>query len=145
MNMMVIDAKDLILGRMATFVATKLLSGEEVTIINAEKAVVSGGEKDVLVRYKHAVARGNMIKGPFFPRTPDGIVKHAVRGMIPVKKEMGRQAFKRLRVVCGEPEGAGKHAKAETIKGIDKSILRDQKYVSVGDISAAVGCKNLSR
>ena len=39
---MIIDAKDLIAGRMGAFVAKQLLLGETVDIVNAEKAVISG-------------------------------------------------------------------------------------------------------
>ena len=45
MNQIVIDANELILGRLATQVAKKLLLGVEVQIINCEKAVISGTKK----------------------------------------------------------------------------------------------------
>ena len=45
---MLLDAKNQILGRLASFVAKKALSGDTVIVLNAEKAVISGKEKEVL-------------------------------------------------------------------------------------------------
>jgi large subunit ribosomal protein L13 len=44
----VIDATDLILGRMASTVAKLVLKGERVIIINAEKALISGNKKNIV-------------------------------------------------------------------------------------------------
>ena len=82
---MIIDATNLILGRMAAFAAKKALLGEKVDIINCEKAVVSGSKRDVLARYKQKRER-TTIKGPFFPKVADRFVRRTVRGMLPYKQ-----------------------------------------------------------
>ena len=102
--MAVIDATGLILGRMASVVAKRLLLGEEITIVNAEKAVIVGNKEEILERYREKRERGHKYKGPFFPKMPHLIVKRTIRGMLPWKTKRGREAFKRLKVHIGVPE-----------------------------------------
>jgi large subunit ribosomal protein L13 len=135
---MIIDAENLILGRMAAFAAKKLLEGEEIIIINAEKAVITGNKEYIFRRYKQRVDRADMAnprKGPHFPRTPEGIVKRAVRGMLPFRKYKGREALKKLRVFRGTPE---KYKKGEAVP-IDNILERTSTYVKVGEISKFLG------
>lgn len=135
---MIIDAENLILGRMAAFAAKKLLQGEEVIIINAEKAVITGKKEYVFKKYKQRVDRADIAnprKGPHFPRTPEGIVKRAVRGMLPFRKLKGRQALKKLRVFRGIPEN---YKKGEAVP-IANILERTSAYVKVGDVSRFLG------
>jgi len=102
----VIDAENLILGRLASFVAKKLLEGTAIVIVNAEKAVLTGNRKYLLNRYKQRTqikTKSNPRRGPFWPRTPHGILKKTIRGMLPWKKAKGKQAHKRLKVYTGLP------------------------------------------
>jgi large subunit ribosomal protein L13 len=135
---MIIDAENLILGRMAAFAAKKLLGGEEVIIINAEKAVITGNKEYIFRRYKQRIDRADIAnprKSPHFPRTPEGIVKRAVRGMLPYRKHKGREALKKLRVYRGTPE---KYKKGEDLP-IGSILERTSPYVRVGDISIFLG------
>ncbi|KPQ43459.1 MAG: LSU ribosomal protein L13P [Candidatus Methanoperedens nitroreducens] len=66
--MTVIDANNLILGRMASTVAQRILNGEQINIINAEKAIISGRKDATFDRYHAYVARGSREFGPRFPR-----------------------------------------------------------------------------
>jgi len=100
----IIDASGAILGRLASEVAKRALKGEEIIIINAEKAVISGNKEAVLEKYLHRRRIGNPKKGPFFPKRPDLIVKRAIRGMLPYKKKRGKEALKRIKVFIGVPE-----------------------------------------
>ena len=50
--MTVIDANGLILGRLASIVAQRLLCGEEIDVINAESAVVSGSAETTQSKYQ---------------------------------------------------------------------------------------------
>src|SRR3989338_4972366 len=100
----VIDAKDLILGRMATIAAKKALLGQEVVIVNAEQAIISGKKSEVIEHYKTKVAKGIPLKGPYFPRQPDRLVRRTVRGMLPWKRAKGREAFKRVMCYIGVPD-----------------------------------------
>jgi len=88
----VYDARDKILGRLASLVAKQLMaarkSGREqrVIIYNAEHAVVSGPKTKVLADYDFKYKLNHPRKGPFYPRMPDQILKRTVRGMLPYQK-----------------------------------------------------------
>jgi large subunit ribosomal protein L13 len=99
----IIDAEGLILGRMATYIAKRLLNGEEIVIVNAEKAVLSGKKSGKTADAKEFLGVGHPRMGPFHYRRPDKIVRKSVRGMLPFKKPKGKQAYKRLKVYMGIP------------------------------------------
>ncbi len=102
-SMIQIDAKNMVLGRLASIVAKKLLNGEEVNVVNAGKAVIVGKPKSITEEYKEKRSRGDPYHGPFFPRTPERIFKRTVRGMLPYKTPRGKEALKRLRVFISIP------------------------------------------
>jgi len=107
--MILVDATDQILGRMASIVAKRLLEGEQVTIVNAEKAIITGDPMRVKEKFKTKFDLARVVnprRGPFFPRTPDRIVSRAIRGMLPWSKPRGKEAFRRLRVYRGVPESS---------------------------------------
>jgi len=137
---MIIDAKDLILGRMATFVAKQALQGETIDVINVEKAVVAGKPEDILSRYNRKYKRGHSLDGPFFPKQPERLVKRTIRGMIPHKQEKGAKALKRIKCYIGVPkEFEGK--KAETIEKANVKNIKKTKYLTIKEISRQLGWK----
>jgi large subunit ribosomal protein L13 len=136
---MIIDAKDLILGRMASVAAKKSLLGEKVDIVNCEQAVVSGDKQEVLRLYKQRKERGTF-KGPIFFRSPDRFVRRAIRGMLPYKQPKGREAFDRIMCYVGIPPGfQGKQM--ETIAEANVAKLPSNKYVRVREICRSLGGK----
>jgi len=138
--MEVIDATDTILGRLATEVAKKVLKGEEVVIINAEKAVISGNREFIFKKYLERRERGTPQHGPFFPSRPDMIVRRAIRGMLPYKTPRGKEAFKRVKVFISVPEEF-KNINAKKI-GKDVKELKCE-YIYVKEISKFLGYKHL--
>ncbi len=138
--MTVIDATDLILGRMATNVAKRALLGETITVVNAEKTVISGTKSDIFNRYRIRLARGSQSKGPFFPRKADVIVRRAIRGMIPYKQAKGRLAFERVQCFIGVPEEFASE-KLETIKEAHVSRLSRAKHTPLSEIAIYLGGK----
>lgn len=112
---MVIDAKKQVLGRMASFAAKKALNGEDIVIVNAEQAYVSGDPKTIHAENHHKSNlknKSNFNKGPYHPKRPDNYVRKVIRGMLPWKRKRGRQAYKKIMVFCGLPE---KELKARAI------------------------------
>ena len=99
-----VNADGLILGRMASKVAKHLLNGEEVTILNAEKAILSGKRKSKVAEAKEFLEVGAPERGPFHYRRPDKIVRKTIRGMVPFKQPKGKNAFKKLKVFMGIPK-----------------------------------------
>jgi len=137
---MIIDAKNLILGRLASTAAKKAMLGDEVIIINSGKAVITGKKTDVLAKYKRKRSSKDALKGPFFPRRPDMFMKRTIRGMLPYKKDKGKTAFKRIRCYIGTPEEF-KSQKAVTIKTADISKVPNLKYVTVESVCRELGAK----
>ncbi|MEM4244657.1 MAG: 50S ribosomal protein L13 [Candidatus Nanoarchaeia archaeon] len=137
---MIINAEDLVLGRLASFVAKKALLGEKIDIVNVEKAVVSGARLHTLEHYRRKRVRGYALHGPYFPRDPMRIVKRTIRGMLPYKRGKGREAFKRIHCYVGVPkEFEGK--RFETVKGAEVSKIYRTKFVTVAEISKHLGHK----
>lgn len=140
------DAENQILGRLCSVVSKKLLNGEEVIVVNVAKAVLSGKPSVTKKEYLVKVQRGDPLHGPFFPKTPDGILRRTVRGMLPWNKTRGRQAYKRLRVFAGVPEKIGnkkfdaEKTKMEKVKNADASKLRT-KTITLGELAVAIGAK----
>ena len=64
---MIIDAKNVVLGRLSSFAAKQLLLGEEVDIVNCEEAVVSGKRAPIVENYIRRVDRKAPTKGPYLP------------------------------------------------------------------------------
>ena len=133
----VIDAKGATLGRLGTHVAKRLLQGEEIAIINSEKAIISGKKSAIKKRYTQKREVGTYRKGPFYPRKPDQIVKRSIRGMIPYQKPHGREAFKRLKCYNDIPEEFSK-AKIEKIKEAEKKPV---DFMTIEELSNYLGAK----
>jgi len=136
-NAIIIDAKGLILGRMASIIAKRLLQGESVIVLNAEKAAISGKRLQIVKEAKTFLEVGHPRKGPFHQRRPDRIVRRTIRGMLPRKKPKGMQAFKRLKVYLGAPmEFNGKEI--QTILDASAEKLKSP-YITVGELAKEIG------
>ena len=132
----VVDARDCILGRVASQVATRVLDGERVAIVNAERAVITGREEDVKEKYLTRRGLGSD-RGPYYPKRPDRIFKRAVRGMLPYKRPRGREAFENVRVYVGNPYEDD--VEAEILDDTSLDRLSNIKFVSLGDVSESLG------
>lgn len=137
--MKVYDAENQILGRMCTYIAKDLLKGEDVVVVNSEKAVLAGNSRWKKEHYQQKIKRGDPHKGPFFPKYPDDIFRRTVRGMLPWHQAKGRDAFKKLKVFTGMPEEY-KNKQGEKIKVADASKLKTT-YTTLSDLSVSIGAK----
>ena len=138
--MTVIDATDLILGRMAANVAKRAMLGETISVVNCEKIVISGSRRDIFTRYRERLAKGSQANGPFYPRKADAIVRRSIRGMIPYKQGKGKLALARVQVFIGVPENLAKE-KLETIKEANVSRLGRAKHTVLSEIAIYLGGK----
>ncbi len=139
--MIFVDADGKIVGRLASFVAKKAVQGEHVTVVNADKAMMTGSKEATMERFKVRLTirgKGNPEKGPKFSRMPDQILRMSIRGMLPWKSSRGKKMYKGIFVYIGVPsEFEGK--KFEDIPGAaaDKS----RKVVELGAICKLLGAK----
>lgn len=101
---MIIDAKNLIVGRLATKVAKLALLGEDVTVLNCNEAVLTGKKEEILKRYQRKRSMGTPTKGPFYHRSPERMLKRIIRGMLPYKRPRGNAAFKKIKCYTTIPE-----------------------------------------
>jgi large subunit ribosomal protein L13 len=112
----VIDATDVVLGRLASHVATLLRgkhkpifaphvdTGDFVIIVNADKVVLTGNKLEQKKAYRHSGYPGGLRAVPYselMEKRPDRAVEKAVRGMLP-KNSLGRKMLKKLKVYAGE-------------------------------------------
>jgi len=132
-----IDATGLILGRMASIIAKRLLQGETIIVINAERAVVSGKRLSKVREAKAFLDVGHPRKGPFHPRRPDQIVRRTIRGMLPWKNPKGQEAYKRLKVFIEVPEEF-KRKEIQTIPDASVEKLRCP-YITIGELAREIG------
>ena len=111
----VIDASDVVLGRLATQAATLLRgkhkpifaphidTGDFVIVINAEKVALSGRKLEQKRAYRHSGYPGGMHSlayGDLLERHPERVIEKAVRGMLP-KNSLGRSQLRKLKVYAG--------------------------------------------
>lgn len=137
--MIIIDAKDLILGRLATFAVKQALMGETIHVINAEQAVITGDKRKVLAAYMRKRNLGAPLIGPFQPKMPDRLMKRTIRGMLDYNSSRGKAAFAKIKCHISVPSDlAGK----ETISPAEMNVEKTHaKYVSLGEISKELGAK----
>lgn len=136
----IIDASDLILGRLASTVAKRLLVGETILIVNAEKAVISGKKRSILGRYRERFGIKTLTapwRGPFHYSRPDRFVKRTIRGMLPHKTWRGRRAYNRLIVHIGVPDEIENRPK-ETLPQASKGRIKG-RYIRVYDLTKELG------
>lgn len=111
----VIDATDVVLGRLATHVATLLRgkhkptfaphidTGDFVVVINADKVALTGAKREQKMEYRHSGYPGGLRARSYtelLEQDPRRAVEKAVRGMLPHNK-LGRQQLKKLKVYAG--------------------------------------------
>ncbi|MFX1535065.1 MAG: 50S ribosomal protein L13 [Promethearchaeota archaeon] len=136
--MIVYDATDAILGRLSSIIAQKLLAGEEVIVINVEKAVIAGDPLKILRKYERRLnlkTKTNPRRGPFYPRTAQGILKRSVRGMVPWQSKTGRECMKRLKIHLGEPANIEEKPQLCPFQARDLVC----NYITLGEIARRLG------
>ena len=139
---MIIDGEGLILGRLASVVSKKLLDGEEIAILNAEKIIISGTKDWAYAKYKQRIDRASISNprrmGPKYPRRPDDIFRRTVRGMLPYKQAKGRDAYKSLKVYLGVPQEFEGQEMVHVEEAVPKNVA---KSVELGKLSQLLGAK----
>ncbi|MEM2568054.1 MAG: 50S ribosomal protein L13, partial [Candidatus Bathyarchaeia archaeon] len=123
--------------RMASIIAKRLLKGEKIAVVNAEKAIISGKKKLKVREAKEFLEVGHPGKGPIHPRRPDRILRRTVRGMLPYKQPKGKQAYKRLRVFIGVPDEL-KNREMEIIEEAQAKKLTCP-YLTLGELAREIG------
>ena len=115
-----VDARDQVLGRLASQVAAVLkgknrptyapsVTGDYVIVVNADKIRLTGRKAEQKIYYQHSGYPGGLratAAGKMMARRPEYVIREAVRGMLP-KNPLGRECLRKLRIYRGE---AHRHA-----------------------------------
>ena len=111
----VIDASDVVLGRLATHAATLLRGkhkptfaphvdvGDFVIVVNAEKVALSGNKREQKRAYRHSGYPGGLRSiaySDLLAKHPERAVEKAIKGMLP-KNSLGRKMFGKVKVYAG--------------------------------------------
>lgn len=127
--MKIIDGKNAVMGRLASYVAKEALKGEEIVILNCQDVIITGNRENILREFQEQRSRvGWGQRGPKHIKASDRIVKRVIRGMLPNYREgRGRKAFRRIRCYIGVPKEF-ENAK-KIVSGKEKKI----KFSRVGE------------
>ena len=111
----VIDATDVVLGRLATQAATLLRgkhkpiyaphldTGDFVVIVNADKVALTGNKRETKIAYRHSGFPGGLRATSYtdlLDRHPEKAVEKAIKGMLP-HNSLGRTMLSKLKVYAG--------------------------------------------
>ncbi len=138
--MIIIDANEMIAGRIAAFAAKKALLGETVNIINSENALITGSKSDIIKRFKWKLDELGTYKGPLIDRRPERMLKRFIRGMLPYKKSRGREALKRIKCHLGTPDEF-KEKEVVIVPKASVAKVPNLKYMKIKELSKILGAK----
>ncbi|MBR9701481.1 50S ribosomal protein L13 [Candidatus Pacearchaeota archaeon] len=129
--MKIIDGKNAVLGRLASYVAKEALKGEEIVVLNCDQVIITGNKKDIKGKFEARRSRiGSSQKGPKHRRPSQMIVKRTIRGMLPDHRTgRGREAFKKIKCYGGVPK------EFEESKKIIAGKEKTSKFIRVKDIT----------
>ena len=114
-NWLVVDAENIVLGRLASEVAARLRGkhnplytphvdcGDFVIVINADKIKLTGRKAQQKMYYRHSGYIGGLKEinaEKLLQKRPEDLVRFAVKGMLP-KNRLGRKLYKKLKVYAG--------------------------------------------
>ncbi|HEX2350469.1 MAG TPA: 50S ribosomal protein L13 [Ktedonobacterales bacterium] len=136
----VIDAKDLVLGRLASDVAQVLrgkwkptftphmLCGDYVVVINAAKVDVTRNRRELKVYFRHSQYPGGGKSETLrqaLERHPERVIERAVRGMLP-RNRLGDDMMGRLKVYPGERHPHAAQQPTPWVRPTAESVLAEQ-------------------
>ena len=112
---LVIDAKGLVVGRLASIIAMRLRGkhtasftphmddGDHVIVVNADKVILTSNKADAKLAYRHSGYPGGLRSTSYaelLEKSPDEMIRRSIRGMLP-KNTLGRKTLSKLKVYAG--------------------------------------------
>lgn len=139
MEEIIIDASNCIAGKLATFAAKQAILGKKVSIVNAEKAIISGNPRYYIEKWKKLKFEyGSPRAGPYISHLPDRFLRLIIRRMIK-KRRSGREAYKRVLCYINMP----KEFEGKEIISLERAKLSERiiKSITVGELCKELGWK----
>ncbi len=138
-KMYIINGEGKPLGRIASKASEEAQKGKEVRIINSEKAIIVGKKQNIVQKYRDKFNLrdlGNPRKSPkTISRRPDLFIKRATEKMLPMKKQRGKKAKKKIKAYLGVPEGLEEKSE-DNIK-----IKKDKPHITIKELCEELGLK----
>lgn len=132
-NKIIIDGTHATMGRLASYSAKKALLGKSIVIINANEVVIVGRKEDTLNKYQRLIKKGgSSLKGPKIIRSPERILKRAIRGMLSHKQFRGRSAIKRIMCYNESPE------EFKNVKKIKAGKEKRGKFITLNELAKLI-------
>lgn len=127
---MIIDGKDAVMGRLASYAAKEALKGKEIIIVNCEKVIISGTKEDIEGKYRAGKEKiGSGQKGPKYSKNHEKVMKRAIRGMLPNHREgRGKYIFKKIKCYVGIPK------EYESMDKVSVAVKKLNKFVELGKV-----------
>ena len=142
-DVIIIDGKGHLLGRLASIVAKQLLNGKKIVVVRCEAIVTSGSLTRNKINYAQFARKRmntNPSRGPYHFRSPARIFWRTLRGMVPHKTVRGANALARLGTYEGIPEPYDKKKRFVVPEAIKVLRMRaDRNFTLLGALSKEVG------
>ncbi|HVY01686.1 MAG TPA: 50S ribosomal protein L13 [Candidatus Nanoarchaeia archaeon] len=135
MNMqLVLDADGAVLGRICSYAAKQALLGKTISILNAEKALITGNRRKTINDYQYKRSLGGSAqKGPNFPKKVERIMKRTIRGMLAYKQGRGADALDKIKCYVGVPKA---------FEGVTATKMTKQvraRAITLGEVAGELG------
>ncbi|KAI8520609.1 PREDICTED: 60S ribosomal protein L13a-like [Branchiostoma belcheri] len=144
-KVLIIDANNHLLGRLAAVVAKSILQGQKIVVVRCEGLNISGSFYRNKLKYLEFLRKRTNTKpsrGPFHLRAPSRIFWRTVRGMLPHKTTRGAQALERLKVFEGIPPPYDKQKRLVVPSALRIiRLMPNRRFCSLGRLSHEVGWK----
>ena len=128
-----IDATNATAGRLASYVAKQALLGKSIVIVNCNHAIITGRRSSIINDFKEKRSRGGSSPhGPFYPKSPERIIKRLIRGMVPHRHYRGLNAMKKI--MCYNSVPAEFHSAKKILAGKEKKTT----ILSLHDLSKEI-------
>uniref|UniRef100_A0A8C8WUI0 Large ribosomal subunit protein uL13 n=1 Tax=Panthera leo TaxID=9689 RepID=A0A8C8WUI0_PANLE len=144
-QVLVLDGRGHLLGRLAAIVAKQVLLGRKVVVVRCEGINISGNFYRNKLKYLAFLRKRmntNPSRGPYHFRAPSRIFWRTVRGMLPHKTKRGQAALDRLKVFDGIPPPYDKKKRMVVPAALKVVRLKPtRKFAYLGRLAHEVGWK----
>mmetsp|Transcript_7240 Transcript_7240/g.8195 ORF Transcript_7240/g.8195 Transcript_7240/m.8195 type:complete len:201 (+) Transcript_7240:37-639(+) len=145
-NVVVIDCKGHLLGRLASVLVKELMAGQRVVCVRTEELNISGSLFRNKLKFAYFLKKRtntNPKKGPIHFRAPGRILWRVIRGMMPHKTARAKAALDRLKVFEGLPHPYDKQKRQVVPQALRHLRLRpNRKYCRLGDLAGSMGWRH---
>ena len=142
-KLIVVDAKGHLAGRLASYVAKELIHGQRITIVRAERTLLSGHKyrnKLKVMDFHNKRMSTNPKKGPIHQKAPSLMLWRKIRGMIPHKTPIGAAAMGRLKCFDGCPLSLNATKKVVVQDALKCVRLKPRaRFCMLGDVAEVCG------